>query len=212
MKPCSFKVLADAERARILHSQNPQNSNEGRITVSEMMEKRYILPVRYQSQEIDLDRWFQLFTLCLAPLIFHLATGIPEPTVLRGSPPTSWDHFSHCNPVSILWRYHAIADRHLRAKAWDRSDLAATNAAFWDGQSRRWNGSEVILVHSRSWIAREPASSHVALISASALSTLGLAMQGIQSVVSIATGAPEALSMAFSYFALFGLFRLVAAC
>lgn len=180
-----------------------------------LVEKRYVLPLQYQSQSIGFDEWFQLLTLGLAPLILHLAAGVPEPTVLGADePPGWWDRLPLFNPISILWRYFAVADRRIRAKYWDKRDMAASNAAFWDARNMRWDGSDELLVPSRRWITREPASSHVSLVSASALATLGLTMQSIQAIVSLAKdsrGAHETLNMVFSSFATFSLFRLVAA-
>jgi hypothetical protein len=193
------------------------NLNLEKVTFRIMpIEKRYILPPQYQSRNIGFDEWFQLLTLGLAPFVLHLATGVPEPTVLGADePPGWWDRLPLFNPISILWRYFAVADRRIRAKYWDKRDVAASNAAFWDARTMRWDGSDELLVPSRTWITREPTSSHVSLLSASALSTLGLTMQSIQVIVSLAkeySSSHEALSMVFSSFASFSLFRLVAAC
>ena len=172
-------------------------------------ERRFVLPLQYQSQGFDFDQWFQLFTLCLAPLVLHLATGIPEPTILYGDGPGWWDRLPLFSPVSIVWRYLAIADRRCRAKSWDECDMAASNAAFWI--RRKWNGSEALLSTSRSWITRKPASTRVHLLSASALSTIGLTAQGVNAVVYVSKGSPEALNMAFYYFALLSLVRMSSA-
>ena len=180
-----------------------------------LVEKRYILPLQYQSQSIGFDEWFQLFTLGLAPVVLHLASGVPEPTVLgAGEPPGWWDRLPLFNPISILWRYFAVADRRIRAKCWDKRDMAASNAAFWDARNMRWDGGDELLVPSRRWITREPAGSHVSLMSASVLATLGLTMQSIQVIVSWtkdSKSAHDTLNMVFSSFASFSLFRLVAA-
>jgi hypothetical protein len=73
----------------------------------------------YQSQGIAFTQWIELFTVCLAPLIAHVAAGAPTPTVLkklRSTSPHWTSRLTHFNPISIIWRYNAIADRRVRAR------------------------------------------------------------------------------------------------
>ena len=98
------------------------------------IEKREFVPFQHQSQSFSFNEWVLLFTLCFAPLAMHVITGAPEPSVLEGKDPTWMDKLPLFNPISIMWRYHAIADRRLRANTWTNRDMAATNAAFWKDQ------------------------------------------------------------------------------
>ncbi|KAI9855085.1 MAG: hypothetical protein M1813_000569 [Trichoglossum hirsutum] len=136
----------------------------------------------HQSQQTSFPQWFEMFTLCLAPLVAHIAGGVSVNTLL-GSPSQSpsWiARIPHFNPISIMWRYYAIADRRLRARDWDERDMAACNAVFWDGERCRWDGSEEIMVRSRAWITRKPERSHVPFVSASSVITAVMALQGAQ--------------------------------
>src|SRR4051794_38615786 len=115
--------------------------------LSPVTQARLVHPIiifTYQSAGISLTQWIELFTLCLAPLIAHVAGGAPSPTILR--PRTEAPHWTarlpHFNPISIIWRYYAIADRRARARKWCEQDMAACSAVFWDGERRRWDGSE----------------------------------------------------------------------
>jgi hypothetical protein len=138
----------------------------------------------HQSQSISTPQWLEFFTLCLAPLVAHIAGGVASPTLLGDpSPSPNWSaRITHFNPISIIWRYYAIADRRLRARAWDEADMAACNAVFWDGETRRWDGSEEIMVRSRAWITKMPEKKHVPLLSASTVVTGVLTLQGVQSL------------------------------
>ena len=144
---------------------------------------------RYQSQGITLTVWVEWFTLCLAPVIGHVAGGVVSSTVIGSPPrPTSWTaRLPLFNPVSILWRYYAIADRRLRARSWDERDLAACNAVFFDSDQGRFDGSEEIMISSREWMAKIPESKHVQLLSASLFTTIILTIQGIQAIYLIVT-------------------------
>ena len=143
----------------------------------------------YQSQRTLLTVWVEWFTLCLAPVIAHVAGGVVPSTLIGSRPqsPSWWASLPHFNPVSILWRYYAIADRRLRARRWDERDLAACNAVFFESDRGRFDGSEDIMVSSRAWIAKIPESKHTPLLSASLLTTLVLAVQGIQATYLIVT-------------------------
>lgn len=105
-----------------------------------------VTPARYQSQDIALSEWVTLLTLCLAPLIAHVVVGTPSPSYLCTSRPKWHEWICHYNPTSVLWRYTAITDRRIRARFWNRADLAATNALFWT--PRGWDGSEAMVQHS----------------------------------------------------------------
>lgn len=144
---------------------------------------------RYQSQGTTLTVWVEWLTLCLAPVIAHVAGGVVPSTVIGRTPGSpSWTAvFPHFNPVSILWRYYSIADRRLRARSWDERDLAACNAVFFDTDQGRFDGSEEILISSREWVAKLPESKHTSLLSASLLTTIILTVQGIQAIYLIVT-------------------------
>jgi hypothetical protein len=175
----------------------------------------------YQSQSNSLSTWFTMFTLCLAPLATHIVFGLPEPVILRsrGHPRPSWsDRLVHFNPVSILWRYYAIADHRFRATHWDALDMAACNAAFWDGQ--RWDGSEAMMVRSRELNTRQPEQAHIGIVSGSCLANIVVTLQGVQAIASfVATFMPpsslesftSSLPGIFQPLALLGLLRLQSA-
>jgi hypothetical protein len=145
---------------------------------------------RYQSQGIPYPFWSNLFTLCLAPLIAHVAGGVESPTILgSASQGPSWSaYLTHFNPISIVWRYYIIADRRVRARSWDQYDMAACNAVFWDAECKRWDGSEEIMVKSRAWITKMPDKAHVRILSTSGLLTLVLTWQGIDVMFIIVDG------------------------
>ena len=174
-----------------------------------------------QSQGISFPQWFNLFTLCLAPLIAHVLGGIVTLTLLgSGCPPPSWTaRLPHFNPISIIWRYYGIADRRLRARTWDQADMAACNAVFWDGERKRYDGSEEIMVKSRAWITQLPAKRHVELFSTSTATTFVLTWQGVVATFSIIAGLLPGspfrihgtIATVFAPLACLGLMRLPAA-
>jgi hypothetical protein len=174
-----------------------------------------------QSQGIPLPIWCEQFTLCLAPLAGHVAGGVVSPTLIPNStPPPSWSaRLPHFNPISIIWRYYIIGDRRLRARRWDRADMAASNAVFWDGERERWDGSEEIMVKSRAWITKIPDTAHVTPLSASSATSLILTAQGIYAtfliISSLIPGSANRISVtlagAFSPLGCLGLMRLPAA-
>ena len=134
----------------------------------------------YQSSGTPFGEWGTLFTLCLAPLVAHVASGVVGATILGGSQGPSWSaYLPHFNPLSIVWRYYIIADRRVRARSWDQCDMAGCNALFWDAERKRWDGSEEIMVRSRAWITKIPEKSHVRLLSGSFFQTTVLTYQGI---------------------------------
>jgi len=122
------------------------------------------------------------------------------------------------NPITLVWRYYSIVYFRLRSPSWDAADLAAVNAAFWDPQTRRWDGTDRTLVLSRRYITTPPESSYVKVVSGSTLATVVLTLQGVQAViflvgsaVSDLIGFPEGLPTTFLPIGLLGLLRLPAA-
>ncbi|KAE8444615.1 hypothetical protein EG329_014446 [Mollisiaceae sp. DMI_Dod_QoI] len=170
----------------------------------------------YQSQDIDLNDWLSIFTLCLTPLIAHLIGGVPTATYLCESRPHWHDRITHYNPTSIVWRYFAIADRRLRTKLWTSSDLAATGALFWT--ARGWDGGEDMVQRSRTHKIPGSNHTHVNILSSSAFKTTVVTLQGIQAIYML-VGSGEfgtfenylALNRIFFPLAIFGLLRLPAA-
>jgi hypothetical protein len=75
----------------------------------------------YQSQGLNFKQWTDFITICLAPLIAHLAGGVVSPTILGSlsQGPTWISYLTHFNPISIVWRYYIIVDRRVRARSWD---------------------------------------------------------------------------------------------
>ena len=142
-----------------------------------------IFPLKYSSHEIDRSDWVSLLTLCLAPLIAHIIAGVPSPTYLHRSRPKWHELLCHYNPTSILWRYAAIADRRIRAKAWDQNDLASTNAIFWT--KRGWDGSEEMIATSAAYCYHLPENTRIALFSREMITTIIVTSQGIQATLSL---------------------------
>lgn len=175
----------------------------------------------YQSQYIPYDTWFQYLTLCLAPLIAHVVAGVVPPVVIPShSKPPSWSaYLPHFNPISIAWRWYAIADRRARACSWDAADMAACNAVIWDSKRARWDGSEDIMLRSRAWIIKVPDNKHVSYLSPSSFATLVLTLQGAHACFIIFQSLNtkttyhfgQGLPNAFIPIAIMGLFRLPAA-
>ncbi|EYB29087.1 hypothetical protein SNK05_013042 [Fusarium graminearum] len=143
--------------------------------------KLTILPLVYQSQEIDSSEWITLFTLCLAPLIAHIIAGTPSPVYLHQSRPRWHEQICQYNPTSILWRYAAIADRRIRAKSWDRTDLAPTNAIFWT--NRGWDGSEAMIASSAAYCYHFPDNTRISIFSKEMITTIIVTSQGVQAMV-----------------------------
>ncbi|KAH8680376.1 hypothetical protein BGZ61DRAFT_508019 [Ilyonectria robusta] len=139
-----------------------------------------VTPARHQSQDIPFSEWVTLLTLCLAPLIAHVVVGTPSPSYLCTSRPKWHERICHYNPTSILWRYAAITDRRIRARSWNRADLAATNALFWT--PRGWDGSEA-MSNSLLYCTHLPEHSRVSVFSRETIKTLIVTFQGIQAIV-----------------------------
>src|SRR5438876_7885572 len=86
----------------------------------------------YQSYMNDFNVWFTMFTLCLAPLVSHIALGLPKTVVMesfadsadsdrpsKSSYPPWTERITLFNPITIVWRYYAIAYFRLRNRSWD---------------------------------------------------------------------------------------------
>ncbi|PMD13404.1 hypothetical protein NA56DRAFT_651851 [Hyaloscypha hepaticicola] len=179
----------------------------------------HICPLTYYGDSplppFPASQWLTILTACLAPLVVHIAAGVPRPTIIgskeeaQEKPPWS-DLLPHFNPVSILWRYYAIADRRLRSRDWGKEEMAATNALFWDGS--HWDGSEAIMIRSRSFPSHLADSSHVDLVSVSTLKTITMVIQGAYFAYIISAQDDVAdVSSFFAPLAIIGLFRLQSA-
>jgi hypothetical protein len=185
----------------------------------------------YQSYMNDVNVWFTMFTLCLAPLVSHIALGLPKTVIMEASadstdsdrsskstyPPWT-ERITLFNPVTIVWRYYAIAYFRLRNQSWDSAELAAVNAAFWNPTTRRWDGTEATLLSARSSLTSPPETSYVKIISGSTLATVVLTLQGVQaiyfmiaSIAPLTYGFPDGLPYIFLPIGLLGLLRLPAA-
>jgi hypothetical protein len=174
-----------------------------------------------QSQHILFQDWFDYITLCFAPLIAHIVGGVSSPIPIPSdSKMPSWSAcLPHFNPISIIWRWYAIADRRFRAYNWDAADMAACNAVFWDSEKARWDCSEEVMLRSRAWLIKVPEQTHVPLLSASSLTTVVLTLQGVQAILIIYSSfdpdstyhAYQGLSNVFIPIGILGLMRLPAA-
>ncbi|KAG6362300.1 hypothetical protein INS49_010530 [Diaporthe citri] len=143
-----------------------------------------ILPLTYQSRDISFSDWISLVTLCLAPLVAHVAAGAPQPSYLTRRRLPKWhDLLCHYNPTSILWRYFAVTDRRLRAKHWDVADIAAANALFWTDAG--WDGSEKVAEQSLSFCSRLPAHARTEIASWEMIKTVVVGLQAAQAFYSI---------------------------
>ena len=182
-------------------------------------------PLSFQSGSISFTDWISLLTLCFAPLIAHIIAGVPKATILHSARPGWLDRLTLFNPMSIMWRYFAIADRRLRSRrgTWTPTQTAAANAAFWTKNG--WNGSEIMILSARHFIVDLPKKSHVRLLSASTLKTTIVTLQGIQAIWVLSSGITQltngfidssirsglAIDTLFGPLAVMGLLRLSAA-
>jgi hypothetical protein len=175
----------------------------------------------HQCQHITFQNWFDYITLCFAPLIAHIVGGVSSPITIPSdskSPPWS-TCIPHYNPISVVWRWYAIADRRFRAYNWDAADMAACNAVFWDSEKARWDGSEEVMLRSRAWLIKVPKQTYVPFLSASSLTTIILTLQGIQASLIIFSfldpdhkyKVGQGLPNVFIPIAILGLMRLPAA-
>ncbi|KAI1205531.1 uncharacterized protein F4807DRAFT_281726 [Annulohypoxylon truncatum] len=151
--------------------------------MAEYVKDYQIFPLMHQSGHITFTEWCSLFTLCLAPLVAHIAAGFPQPSYLSARHPKWHERIALYNPTSILWRYAVIADRRIRAKAWDRKDMAGTNALFWTSQG--WDGSEEMITLSMPHCVHLPPYSRINFYSVEFLKTAIVTLQGIQAIVAI---------------------------
>lgn len=176
-----------------------------------------ILPLHWGSRDIILADWIALFTLGLAPLVAHIISGAPRPSCLYHRRPKWHDHLCTYNPVSICWRYAAIADRRIRSPAWSIHDIAASNAIFWTAQG--WDGSESMIYRSLPYAIRLPEKATVDMFSMEMLRTIIVLLQGLQALACIignfsSTGdytTMDTVSGLFIPVAICGLLRLCAA-
>lgn len=164
---------------------------------------------------LTLVEWITLLTVCLAPLITHIAFGYGNVVLLMDQHPRLLDRLTQFNPITIIWRYYAIVDRRIRAHDWDRADMAASNVIFWDG--RGWDGSERLMLESRRWVTKLPPKTRIDWISSSTLATLAMTIQGVGAVATLAhfryakwNGAPDGLPTIFNVLALLSFARLPA--
>jgi hypothetical protein len=191
-------------------------------TVHVAPEFRYAFNYADKTSTLRLEDWLSLLTLCFAPLLGHIVSGVP--TVIRRSrtPPSWLDTTCLYNPATILWRYLAIVDRRARRATWSATDMAASNAYFWT--DRGWGGSEDMMQRSRAFCTRVPPRNRAELFSTDSLKTLITTLQGIQALTMIVRGIlalnsignkPFIMTIAmhtiFYPLALFGLLRLFSA-
>ena len=172
-----------------------------------------------QFQHLGFSNFVSLLTLCLAPLGFHIVGGAPDPVVLDREHPPGWKYrIYHLNPTSIYWRYYNITLRWARAKTWTDTELAPANAIFWVGGEKKWNGSEDMVLPTKTLITKEASKYPVRdrVLSTATLNTLVITFQGIQSLVGVVKGRPlgryalaVALPNVFQPLAIAGLFRLL---
>jgi hypothetical protein len=108
----------------------------------------------YQFYTFDFAEWITLLTLCLAPLLVHVITGVLSIAHLSHSRPCWHNLLPLYHPTTILWRYMVLVDRRIRAVAWDVGDLAAANTVFWTPNG--WDGDEQIAASSRRYLTRPP--------------------------------------------------------
>lgn len=172
-----------------------------------------VLDFSYQSQGILFADWISLLTLCLAPLIAHIVSGAPRPVYLSQIRPRWHDRICIHNPTTILWRYFAIADRRIRAKAWGPADMAASNAYFWT--TRGWDGSEEMVDRSRAHCVKLPDHARTELVSETSAKSVIVTFQGVQALYTMTSGIASktfagtiAIDTIFFPLAVFGLLRV----
>ncbi|KAF2141098.1 uncharacterized protein K452DRAFT_334621 [Aplosporella prunicola CBS 121167] len=177
----------------------------------------------YQSQNLGLDEWVNLLTLCLAPVLAHILTGSPRAITgtTSDSPPTWLDRIALSNPTSIVWRYYAVTDRRVRTPHWSGADMVAANTAIWSGcgwhnsQSSSATAAKESVFFINDGFAQQQ-KRRVALLSVSALKSLLVTVQGVQALYAVVVSFhgrpfPRSLGTIFLPIATLGLFRLPAA-
>lgn len=142
-----------------------------------------ILPFHWGSRDIWISEWIAQFTLGLTPLIVHVLSGAPPPSYLSSGRPEWHDLLCLFNPITILWRYAAIADRRIRSQTWGPTDIAVSNAIFWT--ARGWDGSTAMLTRAIPYAARLPDQSTARVLSLEMLKTVIVFLQGIQAISSV---------------------------
>lgn len=174
-----------------------------------------VLPPLLQNQGTDFTDWVSLTTLCLAPLIAHLAAGAPQPSYLTSTHPRWHDRICHCIPTSIVWRYAAITDRRIRSSNWDIPSTAAANALFWT--PRGWDGSEKMAACSLEYCTYLPETTRVEVLSWDMAKTLIITLQGVQAIYDLGSNSSldgpvePTVDVIFSPLAILGMYRLFAA-
>lgn len=169
----------------------------------------------YQSHGLGFSEWVNLFTLCLAPLIAHVLVGAPDPVITRKEQPPWADRICFYNPTSIVWRYFVITDRRVRTREWTADDMVAANSVLWTDSG--WhNPTQLRKIPGKHASFSLPRKGRISLLSASALKTLLVALQGIQAVYLLSeylAKGKHLLSMTtiFLPIAVLGLLRLPAA-
>ncbi|OCK82043.1 hypothetical protein K432DRAFT_473528 [Lepidopterella palustris CBS 459.81] len=95
--------------------------------------------------------------------------------------------------------------------------MAATNAVFWTGRDSKWDGSETMMVRSRSLCTSLLSKSRIRPLSGSSFQTMIVTLQGIkamreliESLINDKYGLTVALPTVFFPLAVLGLFRLAA--
>jgi hypothetical protein len=185
-----------------------------------------IIIFTYQSYTISLQNWFSYFTVCLTPLAAHIFAGVSSittfppflPLARRSEEQPPWHALlPHYNPISIVWRYYMIVDRRVRlgGRHWTPSTLACSNAVFWDPRRREFRSGPDLLISTERYLTRIPASTHVELISGSAILSYILAFQTSQAIIWIVDSFqhPKDLGLPFIFYPLgcLGAARVIAA-
>lgn len=175
---------------------------------------------KYPHHNLDFADWISVFTLCLAPLVAHIFVGAPQPVALSGKGPRWYDRMLLLNPTTIYWRYYAIRYRRARKlKSWEGEETAATSAIFWVNDKEKWDGSEEFITKSKEFLANGPsAKKFIPPLSISALQTLLVTLQGVQTLYILGKGIHlggfalvVSLASIFQPLAIAGLFRLPSA-
>ncbi|CAG8952435.1 hypothetical protein HYFRA_00001182 [Hymenoscyphus fraxineus] len=171
------------------------------------------LSIRSKAESISASDWLSILTLCFAPIIVHIISGIPNPVYLRKSLPSWHDTICFFNPTTIVWWYMALTDRRIRCKNWDSFHMAASNTRFWTEEG--WNGSEEMIQKSMIICTRVAHKPRMKFMSRTAAETLVVAIQGVQSVIELTGGGVGgwqiSLATIFYPLAFLGLLRLPAA-
>lgn len=170
--------------------------------------------VTQNPQKLPFNEWAAILTLCLAPLIAHLIAGAPQVVLLHNSQPKWHDSMAIYNPLSIMWRYYAIAERGISTMSVSSTELAAVNVVYWTKDG--WSGEEEYIRQGQSLCIRSPPRVVERIISAGGLKTVIVAIQGVAAVGSLVPGALSSntsISLAdiFMGLALLGLSRMPAA-